>query len=71
MVRRNGEPMRQNGRPSRASQEALGAVDEAEPVELSDDQLEHVVGGLARPAVDAEQLAALLEQTVGGSDSLA
>lgn len=31
------------------------------PVELSEDQLDHVVGGLARPAVGREALDAVLE----------
>ena len=40
-----------------------------ESVELSDEQLEHVVGGLARPAMDPEQLDSLLHETDPGSRS--
>ena len=38
-------------------------------LELSDDQLERVVGGLVRPALNPQQLTSLLQETEFSSNS--
>ncbi len=43
--------------------------EETATFELSDDQLEHVVGGLVRPVMNPQQLASFLEEAEFSSSS--